>query len=60
MKQGTKFDRDLQADRERVRRGVYKPTEQMEKLQADYRKLLEDRKKGITPLYTRADGRTYP
>ncbi len=60
MKAGTKFDRDLQADRERVRRGVYKPTDAMLKAQDEYRKLLEDRKKGITPLYTRADGRTYP
>ncbi len=59
MKEGTKFDRDLQADRERVRRGVYKPTDAMLKAQEAYRKELEDKKRGTNPLYYTADGRRY-
>ncbi len=59
-KNPSKFDRELEAERTRVRRGVFKPTEQMERDQKAYLKLLEDRKNGKAPLYTHPDGRTYP
>jgi len=59
MKEGTKFAKALQEERQRVRRFIYKPTEEMEAKQRAYLLLLEDRKKGITPLYTTADGKEY-
>ncbi len=59
MKDGTKFAKALQEERQRVRRFEYKATDEMILKQKAYFKLLEDRKREDPPLYTTADGKEY-
>jgi hypothetical protein len=54
-----KFEQEMEAERRAMKDRPYRMTDEMITSQAEYRKLLADRKAGQAPLYTTADGRRY-